>query len=128
MVTRNVASAFISSHPDDFIPFLPSLEGEDGQRSTEDNGMMTHQDLEKYCDIIRNTGAWGGEPEIMALSKAFKSPIHVYQWGNPPVVVHSPDPTQPTGPVVQISYHRRMYGLGEVSIRKATSIVYLYRY
>ena len=78
--------------------------------------------LEKYCEIIRNTGAWGGEPEITALARAYNIPIHVYQWGQPPVVVHSPNSQRTAGPIVQISYHRRMYGLGEVSFHACRDI------
>ncbi len=78
---------------------------------------MTPKQFEQYCANIRDTAIWGGEPEIMALSKAFNVPIHVIQGAKPHVVVHNPDnePPPENAPVVRISYHRRMYGLGEVS-------------
>lgn len=65
---------------------------------------------------MRDTGAWGGEPEILALSRAYNIPVHVIQGSSPPIVVHEPsDSFHGTSPkVVRISYHRRMYGLGEV--------------
>jgi len=114
MVTRNAAADFILSHPDDFIPFLPGIEGEDGQDATAATGVLSMQGLQKYCETIRNTGAWGGEPEITALARAFQIPIEVVQWGNPPIVTHFPDPNAPLrGRPITISYHRRMYGLGE---------------
>ena len=117
LVTRNAAAEYILSHPYDFIPFLPSLEGEDGQGATEASGMMTEYGLQKYCDLIRNTGTWGGEPEITALARAYNVPIEVYQWGNPSVVTHAPEHNKlDSNKVVRISYHRRMYGLGEVII------------
>jgi OTU domain-containing protein 6 len=80
---------------------------------------MNPEQFEKYCVNIRDTGVWGGEPEILALSRAYNVPIHVVQSGSPPVVVHNPSgsPSEEAmhdKRVVRISYHRRMYGLGEV--------------
>lgn len=82
---------------------------------------MTPKQFELYCAAIRNTGVWGGEPEILALSRAYNVPIHVIQSGNPPVVVHNPtgapaydDGFDGSKRAVRISYHRRLYGLGEV--------------
>lgn len=115
--TRFVASHYIYTHPDDFLPFLPSIDGEDGIGAT-DPGLMTPKQFEIYCASIRDTSVWGGEPEILALCRAFNVPIHIIQGGHPPVVVHTPQ-GQPTEKayldkhVVRISYHKRMYGLGE---------------
>lgn len=65
--------------------------------------------------------------QIQALSRAFKIPIHVIQSGPPVVVSHggtddsfggglTPEQSAAQGDhVVRISYHKRMYGLGEVS-------------
>lgn len=105
------------AHPNDFLPFLPSADGEDGPGATDD-GLMNAKQFANYCSTIRNTGMWGGEPEIMALCHAYNVPIHVAQWGQPPIVCHSPDGRQvdPKFPSVKVSYHRRMYGLGEVSL------------
>ena len=116
--TRAVAANYILSHMDDFLPFLPSEVGEDAVGAT-DAGLMTPAQFQRYCAAIRTTAVWGGEPEILALSRAYNVPIHVVQGGTPPVVVHEPSPG--TGPppgaksVVYISYHRRLYGLGEAS-------------
>jgi len=107
-VVRQAASHYIFSHPDDFLPFLPPPAGADG--------LMTPALFESYCLAIRDTAEWGGEPEILALSRAYSVPIHVIQAGRPSVVVHDPhDPINVNGKrVIRISYHRRMYGLGEV--------------
>lgn len=80
---------------------------------------MTPKQFETYCAAVRDTGVWGGEPEILALCRAFNVPIHVVQGGAPAIVVHNPqgEPTEANygdKKVVRISYHRRMYGLGEV--------------
>ncbi|KAJ7156020.1 hypothetical protein C8R43DRAFT_998853 [Mycena crocata] len=114
---RVAASTYIYTHPDDFLPFLPSAVGEDGAGSF-DPGLMSPQEFEQYCATIRDTAIWGGEPEILALSRAFNVPIHVVQGGQPPVVIHNPtgsstDAQVTDERVVRISYHRRMYGLGE---------------
>ncbi|KIM28754.1 hypothetical protein M408DRAFT_329211 [Serendipita vermifera MAFF 305830] len=113
--TRLAAANYMLAHQDDFLPFLPSIEGEDGANATDD-GMMTPKQFSRYCATIRDTAAWGGEPEILALSRAFNVPIHVVQAGKPPVVIHEPVDGMSDVPgtkVVFISYHRRMYGLGE---------------
>ncbi|PPQ78090.1 hypothetical protein CVT25_015624 [Psilocybe cyanescens] len=114
---RIVAANYIHSHPDDFLPFLPSSGGEDGAGAL-DVGMMNHEEFDSYCASIRGTAIWGGEPEIVALSRAFNVPIHVVQGGQPPVVVHNPAGDQQEGDLtdpraVRISYHRKLYGLGE---------------
>jgi hypothetical protein len=76
---------------------------------------MTPQQFEQYCMTIKDTGAWGGEPEILALSRVYNVPIHVVQGGVPRIVEHNPGPSsQPFSKIVRISFHRRMYGLGEV--------------
>lgn len=66
--------------------------------------------------------------QIQALSRAFRIPIHVIQSGPPTIVSHGGTDDQFGGAmtpqqslaqgekVVRISYHRRMYGLGEVSL------------
>ncbi|KAM6500560.1 hypothetical protein JOM56_003574, partial [Amanita muscaria] len=107
---RGAAADYIQRHPDDFIPFLPSM-GEDG---TED--VMSLKEFEQYCASIRDTAEWGGEPEILALSRTYNIPIHVVQAGPPAVVKHEPeyaDANAPREKTVFISYHRKLYGLGE---------------
>jgi len=117
-VVRAAASDYIYGHPDDFLPFLPSISGEDGVGATENTGLMNPRQFEQYCLTIRDTGAWGGEPEVLALSRAYNIPIQVVQGGTPSVVIHAPDGNLPSNlsrgaKVVRISFHRRMYGLGE---------------
>lgn len=125
---RYAASNYIYTHPDDFLPFLPSIEGEDGIGATS-AGFMSPAAFERYCVTIRDTAVWGGEPEILALSRAYNIPIHVIQGCTPPVVVHNPTGEPHDGNLRQkralrISYHRRMYGLGEHynSLRPSTGL------
>jgi len=113
--TRATAAHYMMQHRDDFLPFLPSIDGEDGAGATQSEGMMSQREFQMYCASIRDTAAWGGEPEIMALSRVYNVPIHVIQAGQPPVVIHEPPyiNNDMDGKIVFISYHRRMYGLGE---------------
>lgn len=118
---RVAASSYISQHPDDFLPFLPSISGEDGVGATENTGLMDARRFEQYCLAIRDTAAWGGEPEVLALSRAYNVPIQVIQAGTPSVVTHTPDGNVPDNlsrdtKIARISFHRRMYGLGEVGV------------
>ncbi|KIK40502.1 hypothetical protein CY34DRAFT_87209 [Suillus luteus UH-Slu-Lm8-n1] len=125
VTVRAAASNFIYTHPDDFLPFLPSAFGEDGVGATS-AGFMTPQQFEQYCMTIKDTGTWGGEPEILALSRVYNVPIHVVQGGVPRIVEHNPDPSpRPFSKVVRISFHRRMYGLGEHynSLRPKTTTI-----
>ncbi len=113
---RAAAADYIYTHPDDFLPFLPSL-GAGG--ATANTGIMSPKEFTHYCNTMRFTAAWGGEPEILALCRAYGVPIHVVQHGTPSIVVHNPSGEPKAGDlkakdVVRISYHRRMYGLGEV--------------
>ena len=115
--TRAAAAAYVSSNPDSFLPFLPSTEGEDG-RGPNQEGIMGPLEFQRYCTNIRDTAVWGGEPEILALSRVYNIPIHVVQSMKPYIVKHDPPGVVSDNKdqnVVRISYHRRMYGLGEVS-------------
>ena len=125
--TRETAAKFIHSHPEDFLPFLPSSLGEDGDGAL-DAGFMTREQFDSYCTSMRDTAVWGGEPEIVALSRAFNIPIYVVQGGMPPIVVHHPsgehggqDITSESA--IWISYHRKLYGLGEVSFCPCSVLV-----
>ncbi|TFY53199.1 hypothetical protein EVJ58_g9579 [Rhodofomes roseus] len=90
--TRAAAAAYMLAHPDNFMPFLPSEGGEDGVGSTSDTGIMGPA----------------------AFERAFNITINVVQGGTPAVVQHTPlDSPGGGAKVAWISYHRRMYGLGE---------------
>ncbi len=54
------------AHPQDFAPFLPSVEGEDGT-GAGDLGIIGPREYARYCANIRDTSVWVGEPEILAL-------------------------------------------------------------
>uniref|UniRef100_A0A915EAG1 OTU domain-containing protein n=1 Tax=Ditylenchus dipsaci TaxID=166011 RepID=A0A915EAG1_9BILA len=61
---RKQAAKYIRDHSDDFIPFLMNASGE----------TMDDAEFAEYCESVEKTaqegGAWGGEPEIRAISAA----------------------------------------------------------
>ncbi|KAJ3573971.1 hypothetical protein NP233_g2091 [Leucocoprinus birnbaumii] len=110
---RAAAASYIESHVDDFLPFLPTTDEPD-----EGSGLMSPEQFQQYCHSIRCSSVWGGEPEILALSRAFRTPIYVVQGGVPPIVVHDPSGDASANNVITqdgvwLSYHRKLYGLGE---------------
>ncbi|GAA6013843.1 hypothetical protein JCM10207_008210 [Rhodosporidiobolus poonsookiae] len=100
--TRHHAAAYMRTHPDDFLPFLPS--------EVDPENMMSKDEFSRYCDTVEKTAEWGGEPEIRALSLHYQAPIVVVQAGTE-AVEHGED--LPKEKAMLISYHRKMYGLGE---------------
>ncbi|KAI0302269.1 hypothetical protein BC826DRAFT_1090005 [Russula brevipes] len=102
--TRQAAAGYMLAHPQDLSHGAGS----------GDSGIIGPQEYARYCTSIRDTSVWGGEPEILALSRAYAIPIHVVQGGHPPVVVHDPSGAPKTDNLkeqraVRISYHRRMF-------------------
>ena len=96
---------------------LESLKRKTG--ATEATGLMSSSQFERYCQMVRDTSTWGGEPEILALCRAYGVCINVVQSGRPAIVPHEPAQgmSEKEGvKVAYISYHRRMYGLGEVRL------------
>ncbi|MCJ1301024.1 hypothetical protein MMC08_003823 [Hypocenomyce scalaris] len=91
-LTREAAAAYISEHSEDFLPFL-------------------EEPLEEYTEKIRDTAEWGGQLELLALSKAYGVNINVLQ-GDGRV-----EKIGPAGGGVDksiwLAYYRHTYGLGE---------------
>ncbi|KAB7504833.1 OTU domain-containing protein 6B [Armadillidium nasatum] len=52
---RSKTASYIRSKLDDFMPFITDPETGD---------LLDQTQLEKYCDEIENTSAWGGQPEL----------------------------------------------------------------
>jgi hypothetical protein len=60
---RRIAAQYMRDHQDDFINFIPSVNGEDTVGATEHEGVITPEDFRTYCKNVEETGEWGGEPE-----------------------------------------------------------------
>lgn len=97
---RRVAADYITSHSDDFVPFL-------------------EEDMDSYVHKVRDTGEWGGQIELIALSKAYDLKISVVQGdGSVTEIGEGADDKN-----VWLAYYRHGFGLGEHynSLRQETA-------
>lgn len=85
---RRAATDYMAAHRDDFAPFV---EGDD---------------FGTYLDAMRDTAEWGGEPELMALARAYGVGIRVVQDGRTEEIGEGEK-------TVWLAYYRHGYGLGE---------------
>lgn len=107
-ICRKLASDYMREHSDEFIHYLPAQD--DGL----EDGLMCDADYHKYCDLVRDSARWGGEPEILALSKSLKFSIHIIQAFQPIMKISQDEFYKLRGnKALVISYHRKSYGLGE---------------
>ncbi|KAI0440651.1 OTU domain-containing protein 6B [Xylaria telfairii] len=98
-VVRRVATDYIESHSDDFVPFL-------------------EEPLEKYIPKIRDTAEWGGQLELLALASAYQVEIKVIQNGRTETIQpsggHGDREAKKDGDrTIWLAYYRHGYGLGE---------------
>ncbi|GJJ71842.1 OTU domain-containing protein 6 [Entomortierella parvispora] len=98
---RHETADYMRENADDFLPFLTNKQGD----------MMTGEDFTNYCKDLETTAVWGGQPELLALSRVHKVPIWVVQMGSPTVKLSAD--AYPNETPLMVSYHRHMYGLGE---------------
>ena len=107
---RLLATQYIALHSADFAAFLTDAAGD-----------VT--DVGAYCadmgDIRK--GKWGGQPELLALSKALNTPLRVVQVDD----VMQATPSRPSllrsmvfgeeqqGPQLTVAFHKHYYALGE---------------
>ncbi|KAF9920368.1 OTU domain-containing protein 6A [Linnemannia zychae] len=98
---RHETAEYMRGHSDDFLPFLTNKQGD----------MMSPEDFIEYCNDLELTAVWGGQPELLALSRVHKVPIWVVQMGSPTLKLSAED--YPSKTPLMVSYHRHMYGLGE---------------
>ncbi|KAG0223731.1 OTU domain-containing protein 6B [Actinomortierella wolfii] len=98
---RSETAKYMREHADDFVPFLTNKQGD----------MLTGEEFEMYLKELEESAVWGGQPELLALSRVHKVPIWVVQMGSPTIKLSADD--YPTQTPLMVSYHRHMYGLGE---------------
>lgn len=96
---RYTAADFINQHPDDFAPFL-------------------EEPLDAYVKKIKETAEWGGQLELQAIARAYKSDIHVLQADGRVEKITSGGEGKGD---VWLAYYRHSFGLGEHynALRKA---------
>ncbi|WFD35851.1 ubiquitinyl hydrolase 1 [Malassezia cuniculi] len=108
---RAAAARYMRAHPDDFMPFISDLDVLAAPLPSPDAPSANPTDKYAcYCDAVEHSALWGGQPEILALSHVFRTPIHIVQSASPvlPIGDHYTD-----HPPLLVSYHLKMYGLGE---------------
>ena len=99
---RAAAADYIATHPTDFEPFL-------------------EEPIEQYVHKIRDTGRWGGQLELTALSKVYNININILQaTGRLEKIVSDREAAK--AHEIWLAYYRHGFGLGEHynSLRKAS--------
>lgn len=94
---RKSAGDYIKEHPDDFIPFL------------FDEETMSLKNIDEYVDKLVNTAMWGGDLEILALSKVYDCPISVMMSGRAALKMNE----EGSHPELKLVYYQHVFGLGE---------------
>jgi OTU domain-containing protein 6 len=105
---RQMAAMYMREHAADFLPFFLS-EGK------AEAGPDPSESFQSYCEEIESTAAWGGQPELGALSHCLKKHIVVYSGSFPDVEMGKEynKKLEAGAPSIRLSYHRHAYGLGE---------------
>lgn len=96
---RSLAASHMRAQPDDYIPFLLSDSGD----------LLDSEGFESYCNAIVGSEkvVWGGNPEIVALSRALGREIVVYASD----AVHRFGEANGEAPL-QVTFHKHYFGLG----------------
>lgn len=94
---RTSAGNYIKENSDEFIPFL------------FDEETMSLKNVDEYVDKLINTPMWGGDLEILALSKIYDSPISVMMSGRAALRMNE----EGTNPELKLVYYQHAFGLGE---------------
>jgi len=71
---------------------------------------LSQPEFTAYCFKMAKTAAWGGQVELLALSRLLSRPIEVIQAEGPSMVMGEDIRGQTS---LILTYHRHMFGLGE---------------
>ncbi|KAG0683542.1 hypothetical protein C6P40_000054 [Pichia californica] len=94
---RKNAANYIKENPNDFIPFL------------FDEETMSLKHIDEYVEKIENTAMWGGDLEILALSKVYDCPISVMMSGRSALRMNE----NGLNSELKLVYYQHAFGLGE---------------
>jgi OTU domain-containing protein 6 len=99
---RLMAAEYILNHREEFAEFIESAENEEEEGS--------QNKLEIYCSKItaKSPVVWGGEVEIVALSRSMRRNFVIYQAKASPYRIGQHLVSRP----IQLSFHRHLLGLG----------------
>lgn len=98
---RSQAGQFLRVNAEEFAPFITDPKTGD---------MLTAEQFEEYCNQVENSPAWGGQPELRALSQAMKRRIEVLQAEGAPIIFGEECDKDSS---ILLAYYRHYYGLGE---------------
>ncbi len=114
---RTHAASYMRDNRDQFLPFLDDELASKG---------ITY---DTYCDIVASPTAseWGGQLELLALSRVLKKPILVYDVTQPMVTMGAVGLDESDSTInidgaeiwsqsdepIRLSFHRHFYALGE---------------
>lgn len=98
---RSKAGQYLRDNVDDFAPFITDPKTGD---------MLTSEQYNEYCSQVEHTPAWGGQPELRALSQAMKKRIEVLQAEGTPIIFGEECDKDKS---IHLAYYRHYYGLGE---------------
>lgn len=97
---RQRAAEYIKSHKDQFSAFLiDEVTGD----------LMSHDQIDCYCEKIARTNVWGGQIELQALSESLQKPVCVFQADGQ--AIHFG--TSYSKPNINLCYLKHAYTLGE---------------
>eukprot|EP01125_Pyxidicula_operculata_P014634 TRINITY_DN4893_c0_g1_i1.p2 TRINITY_DN4893_c0_g1~~TRINITY_DN4893_c0_g1_i1.p2 ORF type:complete len:299 (+),score=68.71 TRINITY_DN4893_c0_g1_i1:41-898(+) len=96
---RQATAQYMLDKKEDFMPFIE---------------VDNENEYKKYCENIRTTHEWGGQPEAQAITHVIKTKMIVYSADAPILEMGEEYSSLPKSPAaVRLSYHRHEYTLGE---------------
>lgn len=111
--TRKAAAATMRGDPDTYMPFISDSDEKMAGINNHIAGTTGGEDQSEfflgYCDAVEKTAVWGGQPEILALSRAYRNPIVVVQADTSPLKFGE----EFDAPPAYIAFYRAAYGMGE---------------
>lgn len=126
LALRRRAATYIRLHASDFAPFLPYEKEDRYPEGADASSEEVQAAVDRYCTRLANTAAWGGHPEIRALTCTLGIPFLVYQAEGEPWRLAPEEETMDADAasaaarrrageegLLRLSFHRHYYALGE---------------
>ena len=97
---RNLVSDHMKKNMNEYLPYV---------YAEDDDGMLTPEKYEEYCDKIKLPTTWGGQLELKVISDILNVPIEVVQAANPDILIGDNKSREK----LIVTYHRHLFGSGE---------------
>ena len=106
---REMVAAYMRDHSTDYMPFLLSDNGVEGNS----NSSLAER-FENYCKEVESTAAWGGQLELGALTHCLRKHIMIFSGSFPDVEMGKEYKSEGViNSSIRLSYHKHAFGLGE---------------